>query len=273
MWNDGLTTEDAYDEAAHSLYEAGEYDEAIKVLTEGLAVYPASAELQIGTGFTRLAREEFPWAAKAFRAAVALDPTSLDGWVGLAEALAALGKDDEAVAALMTAWELSAPADLDIGLEIARGFFFLGRIDVAEDVARRLHGTHPDNPNVLCLLAQAAIEGLDLERADGLLATALESAPDHVDARIMAADVAFYQDDTPRALRLYLSVPPRAHNGWGSVQRTLSLLEAEPEPDPAALAIWRTRFEALNPEPDAIDAVLAEVAERFAPPLFDEPFR
>ena len=48
-----------YDERAHQLYNEGQYDEALGVLREGLALYPSSVELHVGVGYARLAREEF----------------------------------------------------------------------------------------------------------------------------------------------------------------------------------------------------------------------
>src|SRR5215208_940041 len=56
-----------YDERAHQLYNEGQYDEALTVLREGLALYPTSVELHIGVGYARLAREEFAWASRSTR--------------------------------------------------------------------------------------------------------------------------------------------------------------------------------------------------------------
>ena len=40
-----------YDERAHQLYNEGQYDEALTVLREGLALYPNAVELHVGQGF------------------------------------------------------------------------------------------------------------------------------------------------------------------------------------------------------------------------------
>ena len=59
-----------YDERAHQLYNEGQYDEALGVLREGLALYPSSVELHVGVGYARLAREEYAWARRAFEEAL-----------------------------------------------------------------------------------------------------------------------------------------------------------------------------------------------------------
>ena len=63
-----------YDERAHQLYNEGQYDEALQVLREGLALYPNAVELHIGVGYARLARDEFAWARRSFEEALILDP-------------------------------------------------------------------------------------------------------------------------------------------------------------------------------------------------------
>ena len=51
-----------YDEQAHKLYNDGDYDGALDVLKEGLALYPNAVDLCVGLGYARLAREEYAWA-------------------------------------------------------------------------------------------------------------------------------------------------------------------------------------------------------------------
>jgi hypothetical protein len=59
-----------YDERAHQLYNDGQYEEALTVLREGLALYPNAVELHVGVGYARLAREEYAWARRAFEEAL-----------------------------------------------------------------------------------------------------------------------------------------------------------------------------------------------------------
>ena len=55
-----------YGEQAHTLYNGGDYDGALEMLKEGLALYPNAVELCVGLGYARLAREEFAWARSSF---------------------------------------------------------------------------------------------------------------------------------------------------------------------------------------------------------------
>src|SRR2546422_4015474 len=89
---------DDYDERAHQLYNEAQYDEAIDILREGLSLYPHAAELHVGMGYARLAREEYVWSRKAFEEAVALDADHEDALAGLGEALLKFGDRAGAVA-------------------------------------------------------------------------------------------------------------------------------------------------------------------------------
>jgi tetratricopeptide (TPR) repeat protein len=86
-----------YDERAHQLYNEGQYDEALSVLREGLALYPTSVELHIGVGYARLAREEFAWARRSFEESLVLEPEHEDALAGLGETLLKFGLEDAAL--------------------------------------------------------------------------------------------------------------------------------------------------------------------------------
>src|SRR5499426_388684 len=86
-----------YDERAHQLYNEGQYDEALDILREGLALYPNAVELHVGVGYARLARDEFAWARKSFEQALILDPEHEDALAGLGEALLKFGQSEASV--------------------------------------------------------------------------------------------------------------------------------------------------------------------------------
>src|SRR5438477_10185042 len=83
-----------YDERAHQLYNEGQYEEALRVLREGLALYPNAVELHIGVGYAQLAREEFAWARRSFEDALVLEPEHEDGLAGLGEWPLRLGQEE-----------------------------------------------------------------------------------------------------------------------------------------------------------------------------------
>src|SRR5215210_4939591 len=86
-----------YDERAHQLYNEGQYDEALDVLREGLALYPHAVELHIGVGYARLAREEYAWARRSFEESIILDAEHEDALAGMGETLLKLGQVPQAL--------------------------------------------------------------------------------------------------------------------------------------------------------------------------------
>ena len=95
---EGFLSSEDYDERAHQLYNSGDYEGALKMLKEGLSLYPNAVELCVGLGYARLAREEYAWARKAFDRALVLDQGHEDALVGLGETLLRFGECDAALA-------------------------------------------------------------------------------------------------------------------------------------------------------------------------------
>src|SRR3712207_4328969 len=112
-----LSSEES-DERAHQLYNEGQYDEALDVLREGLALYPHAVELLIGVGYARLAREEYAWARGSFETALVLDPDHEDGLAGLGETTLWLGQEELAVRTFRRVLELGYSDDIDLMLQV-----------------------------------------------------------------------------------------------------------------------------------------------------------
>ena len=53
---EGFLSSEEYDEQAHQLYNDGDYEGALEMLKEGLALYPNAVDLYVGMGYARLAR-------------------------------------------------------------------------------------------------------------------------------------------------------------------------------------------------------------------------
>src|SRR5437773_6871072 len=117
-----------YDERAHQLYNEGQYDEALDVLREGLALYPNSVELHIGVGYAQLAREEYAWARGSFEQALVLEPEHEDGLAGLGESLLKVGHDEAAMRCFRRTLELGYADDVDLMLQIGRALFREGSL-------------------------------------------------------------------------------------------------------------------------------------------------
>src|SRR5205085_906395 len=117
-----------YDEHVHQLYNDGQYDEALTVLREGLALYPSSVELHVGVGYARLAREEYAWARRSFEQALVLEPEHEDGLAGLGETLLKLGQDDAALRCFRRILELGYADDIELMLQVGRSLFREGSL-------------------------------------------------------------------------------------------------------------------------------------------------
>jgi len=264
MENSFLSSEE-FDERAHRLYDAGEYDQALEVLRDGLRCHPDSAELHVGVGSVRMAREEFAWARHAFEAAIAADEEHEEGWVGLGEVLLKFGGRDAALGCFARVEALGAGEDLEMGLAMGRALYREGLFTEARAHFARLAAAHPEDAEV------AAARGYTLHAlgedvpARRELRRALRSEPELHEARIYLAHLLHDQGDAAGALRELERVPPAEHWDTFSLWRFLELkrrLQGVPEDD-AMLSPWRERLIELEIEPDAVDHLLAEVEARF----------
>lgn len=95
---------------AGAAYGGRSYDTAIAVASAGLEAYPGSASLRIQSGLARLAKGEAGAALADFEAAAAADPNSFTALRWKGEALAALGRDEEAIGVLQQAGALGTSA-------------------------------------------------------------------------------------------------------------------------------------------------------------------
>src|ERR671919_340260 len=120
-----------YDERAHQLYNEGQYEEALEILREGLALYPHAVELHIGVGYARLAREEYAWGRRSFEEALVLDPEHEDALAGLGETLLKFGQQEAALKSFRRILELGYQDDVDLMLQAGRALFREGLIEDA----------------------------------------------------------------------------------------------------------------------------------------------
>jgi Flp pilus assembly protein TadD len=254
-----------YDELAHKHYDAGEYDEALVVLREGLAQYPDSVLLHVGMGYTRVAREEYAWARQCFERALELDPEYEDAWVGLGETLLKFGKVDEALRCFGQIDEMGLGDDLELGLTVGRALYREGLFTDARARFAALSATHPDSAEL------AAARGYTLHAlGDDLgarreLRRAVRLDGELHEARIYLSHLLHDRGDPRGALQELEQVPPAEHWDTLSVWRYIELktqLDGVTEED-AWFLPWRERLAELEAEPDDIDHLLAEVEASF----------
>jgi Flp pilus assembly protein TadD len=254
-----------YDELAHKHYDAGEYDEALGILREGLAQYPDSVLLHVGAGYTRVAREEYAWARQCFERALELDPEYEDAWVGLGETLLKFGKVDEALKCFGQIDEMGLADDLELGLTVGRALYREGLFTDARARFAALSSSHPDSAEL------AAARGYTLHAlGDDLgarreLRRAVRLDGELHEARIYLSHLLHDRGDPRGALAELEAVPPEEHWDTLSLWRYIELksqLDGVQEDD-AWFLPWRERLEELEAEPDDIDHLLAEVEASF----------
>ena len=249
-----------YDERAHRLYDEGDYDTALEVLKEGLALYPHSVELFVALGYVRLAREEYVWGRHALVHALVLDPEHEDGLVGLGEALLKFGECEEALALFRRARE-TCEDDLDLMMTMGRALYREHFYEEAREVFARTVTLHADSAEA------AAAFGYTLHRLEDELAArrqlrrALHLDGEYHEARIYLAHLLYDRGDWAGAAREFERVPLPEHFDSLAVWRLLELKRAlsglhsgDPE-----LVPWEKRLQELEAETDALDELLAEV--------------
>ena len=189
-----------YDERAHQLYNEGQYDQALDVLREGLALYPNAVELHIGVGYARLARDEFAWARRSFEEALILDPEHEDALAGLGETLLKFGRADAAVKSFRRVLELGYQDDVDLMLQVGRALFREGMIDEAKEFFGIAVDQAPESAEAVALVGYAQHRLGDDNAAISTLRRALQLDNDHAEARIYLGNILYDRGDYDAAL-------------------------------------------------------------------------
>jgi tetratricopeptide (TPR) repeat protein len=257
-----------YDERAHQLYNEGQYDEALAVLREGLALYPSSVELHVGVGYARLAREEYAWARRAFEEALVLEPEHEDGLAGLGETLLKFGLDEAALRCFRRILELGYTDDIDLVLQVGRSLFreaslrdsqtlfaeALRFFEVSVDQAE-------DSAEAIACVGYAKHRLNDDEGSIASLRKALQLDADHSEARIYLANLLYDRGEFEGALYHFERTQPEDHWDELGIWRLIELKRAvhkleENDPD---LKPWDERLAELNEGLDDIDELLMEL--------------
>jgi Flp pilus assembly protein TadD len=254
-----------FDERAHQLYDAGEYEEALALLGEGLRLYPDAEDLHVGLGYVHLAREEYVWALRSFERGLELNPEHEDGWVGVGEALLKFGRLEQALASFARVDQLGMSQDCELGLAIGRALYREGLLHESRQRLGALARVHRDNAEVRAALGYTLHALGDESGARRELRASLRLQDDLHEVRIYLSHLLFERGDQEGALRELERVPPEEHWDSLSIWRYIELkssIDGVPE-DHSSLGPWRARWEELQSEPDAVDHLLAEVEAAF----------
>jgi tetratricopeptide (TPR) repeat protein len=257
-----------YDERAHQLYNEGQYDDALTVLREGLALYPASVELHIGVGYARLAREEYPWARRSFEEALVLEPEHEDALAGLGETLLKFGLEEAAVRCFRRTLELGYADDLDLMLQIGRALFreastrerrelFAAAQEFFEVAVQQA----PESAEAIACVGYAQHRLGEDDAAVASLRKSLQADNEHMEARIYLANILYDRGDYDASLYHFERTSPEDHWDELGIWRLIELKRAAhklDEHDPE-LKPWEDRLAELGGDVDDIDELFLEV--------------
>jgi Flp pilus assembly protein TadD len=262
-----------YDERAHQLYNEGQYDEALEVLREGLAVYPHAVELHVGVAYARLAREEYAWARRSFEEALVLDPEHEDAMAGLGETLLRFGQRDAALRIMRRLLELGYQDDVELMLQVSRALFRDGIFDEARDYAEVAVQQTPENAEAVALVGYAEHRLGDEDAAIATLRRALQLDDEHAEARIYLANILYDRGDLEAALYHLDRTTPEEHWDELGIWRIVELKKQVyrlPDDDPE-LKPWDERLAELAGPADDIDDLLGEIEAKFNEDASDGP--
>lgn len=252
---------DEYDERAHRQYDRGDYDAALATLKEGLQLYPHAVELHVGLGYTRLAREEYAWALRAFEKALVLDREDDDAMVGLGETFLRFGRYNHARVLFDRVRAGPSGDDPELLLAMGRALYRDGRFQEARSCFEAgVQGNPADSEMAAALGFTLHRLGHDRAAVDSL-ENALTLNPSHLEARIYLAHLRYDAGDWTGALEGFAALNPAEHWDVLAVWRLIELKKsvgglAETDPE---LMIWRDRLEELDGAADPIDELLAEI--------------
>jgi tetratricopeptide (TPR) repeat protein len=257
-----------YDERAHELYNEGQYDDALAVLREGLALYPNSVELHIGVGYARLAREEFAWARRSFEEALVLEPAHEDALAGLGETLLKFGLEDAGVRCFRRTLELGYADDLELMLQIGRALFREASIrdrrelfSAAREFFEVAAHQAPDSAEAIACIGYAQHRLGEDDTAVASLRRSLQADNEHMEARIYLANILYDRGDYDASLYHFERTQPDDHWDELGIWRLIELKRSAHKlgEHDEELTPWENRLTELGGELDAIDELFVEL--------------
>lgn len=203
-------------EAAWNRLQAGDLRAASREFSAILKELPAFYPSEAGLGFVHLAGEDYEDAEPRFAVAVSANAQYLPAWVGRAEALVGLGRDDEAIAALQRVLSLDPSREgVQARLELlrfrtvqsslssgqrARG---AGRYDEAVAHFERALAQSPDSTMILGELTRSEIALGRFDQAEQHVRRSIQIEPREADWQALLGDVLEAHGDLRAAAEAY----------------------------------------------------------------------
>jgi tetratricopeptide (TPR) repeat protein len=166
---------------AASLRYLKRLDEALETLRHLRAVAPEFGRGWQEEGHVHRDRGDAARALSAYQAATQVNPALPAAWLNQANILRQLGREADAAAAAARAEALGS---LPKALQAANHHLYENRLLKAEEMCRAYLQANPKDVEAMRVLAEIGSRLGVLEDAEFLLESAVEFAPNHVDARI-----------------------------------------------------------------------------------------
>jgi Flp pilus assembly protein TadD len=252
---------DQYDAEAQRLYEAGDYDGALRVLRDALDLHPDSVELLVSMGYTRLAREEYPWARKAFESSLAHEPGHEEALAGLGEVLLKLGERAGAFLAFERILELSFDDDLELMLCVGRSLLREGLLERAERFFRLAVAADDSSAEAVLDLAYVLYRRDESEEAVDWAREAVRLEPGFEEARALYGNLLYEKGEFGASLAQLERIPPGRITdplvAWRIVELTRQLRDLPA--DSEQLIPYLVMLDELSVDPSPEDRLIAEV--------------
>ena len=169
-----------------------------RVLSRLTAQDPLAAGLQLALGTAALRSGDYELALGAAGAAATDDPDWPEPQLLIARALAAIGRDGEALATLTAI----SPNPL-VDIEYARLLADMGQVTEARQKLHAMTEQFGDRPEISRTLALIDLVAGDLEAADRRFDSLDDTGPERFEAFYYRAQIAAQRGDSEAALRLY----------------------------------------------------------------------
>jgi tetratricopeptide (TPR) repeat protein len=216
---------DEYDRKGFELLEEGQYEEAVAVFKEALALYPYNGDIHAGLGHAFLEMGEFVQAARTYRQGLSYSPGDEDMWLGLGICLLKLNrlKDTEACFEKVTD---RLGRDPDANLSLAFAYYQAEHPEIAAGYCRRATDLEEDNAEALALLAVCIQETVGVtDEVHECMKRALEIDPERWDWMEYYANLLYEESDRNTAFQYFDRIPLEEMRIPDSFRRLVKLLK------------------------------------------------
>ncbi|MFH1619769.1 MAG: tetratricopeptide repeat protein [bacterium] len=214
-----MKTAEAYEKAGRELWHNGEYEEALKVLQDGLSHYPEHAGLRLGMAMAHLRLGNFVSARETLEDLAHRMPGSGDVLAALAEAYLSLGKRKNALKTVRKAARShDSPAFIEyLALILAQHGLFRESIPYYKIVI----AADPSRPYAWFGLGVALCRLRKLKEAVQKLEKALSLKKDFYEAASYLGNVLYDRKKRSMAVKLFMGIPPDQHMDPASLTRLI----------------------------------------------------